>query len=176
MEVVMKYLALLISVIAVLFPGAAATQSTSNGVVVVAKPVTQAQWARNVSRKLDGALRYPSLFSNEIAPPGIVSVRFHAGDDGRPTSLTVERTSGKRKLDRAAMAAIARINTLNPMPVPFRSDQRFVANILFAKDWEQHDQQTAFLRREAAALSAQVRGPTTPIILAVSTRVDVGSR
>ena len=66
------------------------------------------------------------------------------------------------------------------MPVTFRPDQRFLANILFAKDQEQLDRQTALLRREAVARSLASRsaapgGSAAPIVLAVSSHAGVGS-
>lgn len=176
----MKLLTLFAAAVVLLFPGVAATQSTDTSVVVVAKPVTQAQWSRTITRKLDRALRSPVVFSNEIPPTGIVSVRFHAGDGGRPMAIEVARTSGTRRLDREAIAAIGRLRTLGPMPATFRPDQRFLANILFAKDQEQFDRQTALLRREAAARSVAARsaalgGSAAPIVLAVSSHAGVGS-
>lgn len=154
--------------IALLAPTASSSQSQDPEITVQGIPLTPARWAASVSRKLDAALVYPRAMLNQSPDSGIVSVRFRANAANRPDELTLSRKSGSRALDRAAMSAIAGIGTMPAMPSSFRPDQQFVANILFATDLRQHEQQLALLRKEAIRLRAARTAGADPVAMVIT--------
>lgn len=130
-----------------------------------------AQWASAVSRDLDSSLRYPRFLGNQQPATGIVSVRFNCSEDGRARNLIVTRHSGSRALDRAATQAISQIKSLHPIPDKLASNQSVQANIFFAEDESQLQQQTAQLRRERAASFAAGKGNDRQVAINLDVRV-----
>lgn len=170
----MKYFSLLASAVALLFPGVSAAQSAGNTVVVTGRPVTFARWSSDVTRNIERHLIYPTPFANELPATGLVSIKFHCGEDGRPAAVTLFRKSGSHYLDSAAMYAVSRIKTLHPMPASFRTGQTFVANILFATDWADYDSQMTALRKEALQRNARYSDDGQAIALTIGAGAGAG--
>lgn len=133
-------------------------------VVVSARPVTVSQWTNRVSRELDRRMRYTTIERFGHVPSGIVSIRFHCAEDGRPSDVTMHRGSGTPRLDRFAMRAVGGIKTLHPMPATFRSGQRYQANLLYANSQEELDDQVASLKR-AMAGRHPLFGPDKDVVM-----------
>ncbi len=129
-----------------------------------------AQWAATISRKLDSTLRYPRMLTGQAPPSGIVSVRFQCAEDGRLTNIALARRSGSRALDQAALRAVARINSLHPMPSSVAKDQSIQANLVFALDEDSLDRQLDQLRRESEGRFATARDGNQILALNVGVR------
>jgi TonB family protein len=151
---------------------AAAPAQEGRDVVVVAKPITLAQWTAGVGSQIDKVLRYPTDIMNENMS-GIASVRFQCSDDGKPTAMTVSRKSGWRDLDREAVRAVAKLKTMHPLPDGLKHDQHYVANILFARSQDDHDRQIAKWRKEADRRNAWFRSPDQAIVINVGSQARV---
>jgi TonB family protein len=145
----------------------------NRAIVVVAAPITFARWSGNVTRRIENNLTYPTVFG-KLDPTGIVSVAFSCSEEGLPTTVSLYRTSGNRGLDRAAMRAVRQIKTLHPMPKAFRSNQKFVANILFATSQDNFDKQVRLLRSDASRRNAGHTGDGQLITLNIGSRPQTG--
>ncbi len=172
----MKSLVLFITAIGLLFPiSSTSAQPRGRDITVQAEPLTPARWTAAVSRKLDRVIFYPVFFSNEVPASGVVSVRFQADDANRPTGLTLTRKSGNRSLDRAALMAIAKLGPLPALPAAFRSGQIFVARLLYATSWDEHDRQLALLRREAEEMRIASSDHPETVALVLTSSAGAGS-
>ena len=139
-------LVLLASVALLATPAISQTDNGRSMVVTGASVPNVRVWSQNIARQLDRHLVYPRAFGGADYPEGTVSVRFSCGDDGKPASVVLFRGSGNRLIDRAAVRAIARIETLHPMPAALRHDSTFQANIILAADEQSLARQQAVLR------------------------------
>lgn len=130
-------------------------------VTITARPLTVVEWSRGVGKQIDRNLRYPTSMVGRQADEGIVSVRFVCGEAGSPANLVIDRSSGSRALDRAAMRAIAQLNGLAPLPQSVGQNQRVIAMVMFAASQEEHDRQVVKVKdyvRQQIALGK--RDPT----------------
>jgi len=137
-----------------LAPAYAAQQKPGQPIVVTAAAPTVEQWSARTGRSLERHLRYPAYLLGREANEGLVRVSFWSGEDGAPSAVTLASSSGHGELDSAAMHAVKRIHTLQPLPAGIANDQRFQALILFAKDEGSYDRQMAALRDEAKQRNA----------------------
>ena len=137
----------LLASVAFLAAPAISQNNTADQMVITApsKP-TVAVWSHLIAQQLDRHLVYPRAFGSADYPEGTVSVRFSCGDDGKPASVVVFRGSGNRSIDRAAVRAIAQMDTLHPMPATIRHNSTFQANIILASDEQSLARQQAMLR------------------------------
>lgn len=146
------------------------SRSQNDPIVVSSERLTLASWSNTFAKRLDRNLDYPSRSFREERPSGVVSVSFRCSEDGRPSTIAVSRKSGDADLDHAAMRAVSRIKTLHPMPVSFKPDQKFRADILFATSEAQHDRQIRQLREEAKAGNAWLNKDRDVIALTIGSR------
>jgi len=137
-----------------LAPGHAAQQKPQQPIVVTATAPTMDQWSARTGRSLERHLRYPAYIAGREPNDGLVRVSFLSNEIGAPSAVTLARSSGHGELDRAALHAVKRIDTLRPFPAGIGDNQRFQALILFAKDQQSYDRQTAAMRKEAKLRNA----------------------
>ena len=165
----MKYALLAALAVSSVMSGALLAQGQT--IVVTSPRDAVTQWAAAVSRDLDSALKYPRFMGRQRPATGIVSVRFNCSDDGRADNVVVTRHSGSRVLDRAAIQAISQIRSLHPIPGELATNQLVQANIYFAEDESDLQQQKAQLRRERAASWAARKGDNHLVALNLDVRV-----
>ena len=165
----MKYALLAAFAVSSVMSGALLAQGQT--IVVTSHRDAVTQWASAVSRDLDRTLRYPRFLGPQQPATGVVSVRFNCSDDGRADNVVVSRRSGSRALDRAAIQAISQITSLHPIPGELATDQLVQANIYFAADESDLQQQKAQLRRERAASWAARKGDNHLVALNLVVRV-----
>ena len=132
-------------------PAAGATQGE---VVVRPDAVSMKNWSGRVSRDLERNLAYPRMGPAGFDPEGVVRVDFRCSEDGRPTDATVARRSGQRRLDLAALRAVARIRTMHPLPAGIGPDQRYAAVVVFARTEESRDRELAAFGEETRLAQA----------------------
>lgn len=134
---------------------------------------TVAVWSQKIVQQLDRHLVYPRAFGSADYPEGTVSVRFSCGDDGKPAAVVLFRGSGNRLIDRAAVRAIAQIETLHPMPLAIGHDSTFQANIILAADEQSMARQQAALRRhEAQRIAQHTDRNHAVVVLEISRRAE----
>ena len=140
-------LVLLASVAFLAAPALSQTETADQMVITAPSKPTVAVWSQQIAQQLDRRLVYPRAIGRADHPEGTVSVRFSCGDDGKPASVVVFRSSGNRLIDRAAVRAIAQMDTLRPMPAAIRHNSTFQANIILASDEQSLARQEGVLRR-----------------------------
>ncbi len=101
--------------------------------IVVSPEVSEQQFVESVSKDLNTKLRQASRW-NEPVGEGITIVRFTRASDGEPDNVRLYRRSGKHNLDRTAMRAVRRLDSLDAVPRGVGRDQIYQANIIFAND------------------------------------------
>lgn len=114
-------------------------------------------WKQSVVRELDRNLAYPRSYPGWDMPEGTVAVQFICGEDGKPASVELSRSSGNRALDRAALRAVERISTLHPLPAEISDGAALRANVIFATDHVSLARQEKGLRKEEAQLAERER-------------------
>ena len=162
----------LVASVAFLAAPALSQTDTANQMVITApsKP-SVVQWAQKIAQQLDRHLVYPRAIGRSDYPEGTVSVRFSCGDDGKPASVVVFRGSGNRLIDRAAVRAIAQMDTLHPMPAVIRHNSTFQANIILAADEQSLARQQGVLRRhETQRLAREGDRGHSLVVLEISRR------
>ena len=132
-------------------------------------------WIQTVGTQIERSLESRSLYrSSYSVPDGAVAIRFMCGADGKPANVTVYRRSGERELDRIAAKAVARIETLHPMPAQIGAGQMVQANIFFAEDRDTlkqlKRQQAGFDRDDARHLASQPSGAPQVVMLEINRR------
>ncbi len=142
-------------------------------IIVESSSFTHHTWLTQVSRQLDSKLSYPQMLTtNSSQPAGAVSVRFIADQQGRPTALEVVRESGTRALDRAALRAVAKLNSLRPMPTAFNGNHQFRADIVFASSLSESAGLVKKLRQDnARRLLTRKPGDFKEIVLSINTNL-----
>lgn len=162
----------LLASVAFLAAPALSQPDTANQMVITApsKP-SVVQWTQKIAQQLDRRLVYPRAIGRSDYPEGTVSVRFSCGDDGKPASVVVFRGSGNRLIDRAAVRAIAKMDTLHPMPAAIRHNSTFQANIILAADEQSLARQETVLRRnETQRVAREGNRGQTLVVLEINRR------
>ena len=165
----MKYAFLAALAVSSVMSGALLAQGQT--IVMTSHRDAVTQWASAISRDLDSSLRFPRFLGAQQQATGVVSVRFNCSDDGRAGNVVVTRHSGSLVLDRAAVRAISQIRSLHPIPGELATNQLVQANIFFALDENQLQQQVAQLHRERTASLAAGKGDNHLVALNLDVRV-----
>jgi TonB family protein len=87
-------------------------------------------------------------------PTGIVAVKFGCSESGAPSSVQLYKTSGNRRLDRAAMRAVSKIATLHPLPARLRHEQQYIVRVLFANSGSGAEREIRKMQAEAVKSNA----------------------
>lgn len=132
------------------------------------------QWKESVSQELNRNLSYPRTYPGWDIPEGTVAVRFDCGADGKPTAVAISRSSGDRMLDRAVMRAVARIDTLHPLPAQVRNGASIRANVIFASDQASLARQEAALRKDEARLAERERKEGRQVVVLATSHRTAG--
>jgi len=134
-----------------LIPAAGHAQPT---VDAISAPPTLAAWSQRVFRDLSRQMRDPVEARSEVMPTGIVAVKFGCSESGAPSSVQLYKTSGNRRLDRAAMRAVSKIATLHPLPARLRHEQQYIVRVLFANSGSGAEREIRKMQAEAVKSNA----------------------
>ena len=129
------------------------------------KPVTLAAWSQRIGRELDKRVYWPHMPFGQVENGDVVQVKFNCTDSGRPGEVAILKNSGNRWLDRAALAAVQHVSTLHPLADGISHQQRYVATLLFATDYDEYDRQVRLLRASALKSNAWFKGPAGVALL-----------
>lgn len=128
-----------------------AKQQTPDDIVVLAPAHKEViAWSARVGQDISQNMRFPRDLSSSEAPEGLVQVTFKCSEDGRPSDVALLETSGSRRLDRAGMAAVQRVQSLHPLPNGIDHNQVYKAQLLF-----ETDDGNGRARKELAAMRAK---------------------
>lgn len=142
-------------------------------IVVVATP-SRSQWAKQIGRNLDKAVRYPHpVFGYE--PKGVVSVAFVTDERGMPTAIQLVQPSRYSQLNIAALRGVARMKSIYPKPPDVADKQRVRANIVFATSVKDFEAQLAAMRSQAALRTVRSALDRDTIVLNVVGHAWAGS-
>ncbi|HVF95352.1 MAG TPA: TonB family protein [Sphingomonas sp.] len=167
-----KIMLLLYVVVTTLFASAVSSKEKS---IVIQAPPTRAQWAGQIGRNLDNAIRYPQPLFGRPADSGVVSVVFIADQNGRASAARLVRSSQSKELDKAALNAIARMKSMQPMPEDVTDGQRIRANILFATSYADYTKQMKLLRAETTRFATRSALDKDTLVLNVRSGTSGGS-
>lgn len=131
-------------------------EAAPSSITVQAGQETVSQWSERVGQSLDAVLVYPKPMGIANYNQGLAKVSFRCAEDGRPGNVALIASSGSRDLDRAAMQAVQRIQTLHPLPEGITRDRAMQAWIAFAPDEDSLKQMTRATHRAAELANARV--------------------
>ena len=131
-------------------------ETAPSSITVQAGHETVSQWSARVGQSLDAQLVYPKPMGTAGYNQGLAKVGFRCAEDGRPGDVALIASSGSRDLDRAAMQAVRRIQTLHPLPDGITHDRSMQAWVAFAPDEDTLKQMTRATHRAAEMANARV--------------------
>lgn len=129
-------------------------QADAKKQLVITGEPSVTQWSADVGAKLDRNLYKLRSVALLTRYDGVVTVHFRSDETGRPTDISVVRSSGDPILDRTAERVIDRIETLYPLPRGVSADQQFLANIIFAENQASANRKIAALQAESASAAS----------------------
>ena len=128
--------------------------------IVVTPEVSREAFVERVSQDLDRQLERASRL-NEPHGNGIAIVRFTRDAEGDADDVQIYRKSGKFGLDRIAVRAVNRLDSLDRVPAGTPRSQVYQANIIFARSKQDLTRLAGQLAAEEAARLA--RGEDTHV-------------
>ncbi|WP_338466896.1 energy transducer TonB [Novosphingobium sp. ZN18A2] len=153
----MNYAHLAAFAVVLLAPGQSLAKDRAP-IEIKAPRVTLSGWVSDVSKALDENLRYPLDSFPALPESGYASITFRVGADGSPVDVTLRRSTGNKRLDRAAMLAVAGMTNIGPLPATAGVARKVRANILFAADAVTLAELAREERRDMARLAATSEG------------------
>jgi len=130
------------------------SRATAQSTGTAEEHVTLAQWSSRVTRALEHGLSYPPGLLGKASNEGVVTVKFNCSDSGSPAAVALEKSSGSRDLDTAALRAVSHIATLHPLPDGVVHGQKFQALVLFATSEDSKDAIMKKISKEVALRNA----------------------
>ncbi|MEP2236123.1 MAG: TonB family protein [Alteripontixanthobacter sp.] len=134
----LKFAAAASAVFALTAPSLTAPAFAQRPEITVSTTTAMEEWRGDVTRDLDRNLKFAEKARGYQPLDGIVQIRFHLDDSGRPADLQFYRSSGSRASDKAAHWAVRRLNNLDEVPTAIDRGTVFQANIIFARSAEEH--------------------------------------
>ncbi|MHA7820879.1 MAG: energy transducer TonB [Erythrobacter sp.] len=127
--------------------------------IVVTSRADLKAWQADATTRLNRALeRFPRQH-NSNPSSGIVRLTFEMGADGKPTNIKTVSNSTNWVSVRAARYAVRRLGDISDVPVTNVDDARFLANIIFANSFAEHDKLARELERaETARIASSGEG------------------
>ena len=122
--------------------------------IVVTPEVSREAFVERVSQDLDKQLERAARL-NEPHGNGIAIVRFTRDAEGGADDVRIYRASGKFGIDRIAMRAVNRLDSLDRVPAGTPRNQVYQANIIFARSKQELARLAGQLAAEEAARLAQ---------------------
>ncbi|WP_174297722.1 energy transducer TonB family protein [Sphingomonas bacterium] len=122
-------------------------------------PITLVVWAKRVGQALDTQMARTRGPLGRERPSGVVRIKFNCSDSGRPSDVSVYRSSGNPWMDRAALQAVRQVATLHPLADGMSHRQRYVATLLFANSQDDLDRDMVKIRAEQLKGNAWFKGP-----------------
>lgn len=104
-------------------------------------------------------------FMSSVPEYGVASIRFRAGEDGRPHDIETYRSSGSNLVDNFARRAVARLTSLEPLSYGGEEGHLVQANIIVASSQSHLDQLTRRLERAEARRMASSPGEKAVLAL-----------
>lgn len=122
------------------------------------------RFVADVSNDLDRQLDRIDL-SNWRFHGGFAQVRFQVDPEGKAENVTLYRKSGDRQVDRAALRAVGRLDSIGELPVGYPDDQVIQANVILARSASQLESLKKQLSRaEAARIAGAASKPGVPVL------------
>ena len=155
-----------------------ARQPPPDDIVVIAPVDAEVRaWSARVGEHIGQEMRFPRDLGPTSDPEGLVEVTFECNEDGRPSKVSLLRTSGSRRLDRAGIMAVERVRSLHPLPRGIDHGQAYKAQLLFATDdgsGRKYDELAALRakadRGNAASLQRRSRVAMVPTVTLLASR------
>ncbi len=144
---IMPFAALAV-IVAVPVPGASPNNPVQSIIVRAEGAPTMQKWVNRLTGKLEHNLVPIRALNYGERTDGYAVVQFSCGSDGLAHDIALTQSSNNRLVARAAMRAVARLNSLHPMPIGITTGQKVRANIIFAESEDGLAKQLRMLRRD----------------------------
>ena len=141
-----------------LLPVQAQEQDYTNDENVVIGARSLDKFVGDVSKDLDRTLNRSRPRAQPVIGTGIVQVLFECGPDGKPTNISYYRKDNERDVNRFAVHAVSKIRTMHPLPSGISEGQRYMANIIIARDWVEYKDLSKELNRSEQLRIAAAKG------------------
>ncbi|QIG54020.1 energy transducer TonB [Altererythrobacter sp. BO-6] len=117
-----------------------------------------------VSQELDQELGRIALPAHYFRG-GLAQVRFQVDEQGQAENVTLYHRSGDRIVDRAALTAVARLDSIGALPAGYPDDQVIQANIIVAQSEGQLGKlKRQLAQREAARIAEAAHSQSAPVL------------
>ena len=120
------------------------------GDIIVTSQAEMAAWQKGATVSLNRSLAHSSDVRSAAISDGIVQIAFEMGADGEPTNLEVIASDANWVAERVAKRAVRRLGDISDVPVANAKDARFLANIVFADDAEEHAELMSEVKKSMA--------------------------
>ena len=129
--------------------------------IVVTSARSIDRFVNDVSQDLNHTLNRNNRGSNQLTGTGIVQISFECGPDGKPTNIVYYRKDDDYDVNRLARSAVKKIRSMHPLPRGISEDQKYLANMIMARDpWEYKALSEELSRSEQARIAASKGKPT----------------
>lgn len=133
--------------------------------IVVSSNAAMEEWQQQATRSLNRSLERNPLERSAQPEPGIVQITFELGDNGRPANIELHSSSSNWAAVRSARFAVRRLGDISDVPVADADKARFIANIIFADNPQQHGELLALLEQSERERLASETGESELIAL-----------
>lgn len=124
---------------AAMVPLASAAQAgEADRPILVTSPEKMKAWQADTTRALNRAIDRDVRRNGSRPAPGIVQLTFEMGADGTPQNVKVLSHTANRTSVNTAKAAVQKLGDISDVPVTNAQGARFLANIIFASDPDEH--------------------------------------
>lgn len=109
-------------------------QTQPKEIVVTASPREAAltNWSSRVQANLEDHMRSPRVVGANFFPrDGLAEVSFVCSESGKPDQITLAKSSGSPRINKAALSAVRGITSLHPLPEGMKPNQKVLAQLLF---------------------------------------------
>lgn len=107
--------------------------------ILVESQEAMAEWQSDVTRSLNNHLFAATSSQRRQPQSGIVQLRFTVDANGDAENVEMISGTGDRSTDRVAKRAVSKVAYLDEAPISDVQSRTFQANIIFAKDLDEHE-------------------------------------
>jgi TonB family protein len=134
-------------------------QTQPKEIVVTASPreVALTNWSTRVQTNLQDQMQMPRVIGTNFSRDGLAEVSFVCSDSGKPEQVTLAKSSGSPRINRAALNAVRGITSLHPLPEGMKANQKVLAQLLFINSIDggrEANRRMKALQKEAAEHNA----------------------
>jgi hypothetical protein len=133
--------------------------------IVVTSPEKMQAWQDKATRKLNRGLERGPRLRDWNPSSGIVQLSFDLNEKGRPDNIEVRSNSANWTAARVAHYAVRQMGDISDVPVTNAQNARFLANVIFAQNYDEYEELAQDLERTERARLASGQAEAQTIVL-----------